>query len=80
MTQNESPRGAVTPTGAGEDNASPHHDDTTPMQLIQNLLVRMAVAEREIECLKSENKRLKSQQAQAYDWSMEVPREMREVG
>ena len=79
MTQENSPQGAGTPTGAGEVNASPHLDSTTLGALVNDLLVRVALLERRVGRLESENQRLKSQQAAAYDWSAEVPREMREV-
>lgn len=73
MTQNESPQGVTSALGAGED-ASLHANDTTSLgALVAQLLARVDSLEREV-------KRLKRQQAQAYDWSAEVPREMREVG
>lgn len=73
MANEKSPHGAGTP-GGGEDNASPHLDNTTPLgALVAQLLARVDSLEREV-------KRLKRQAAEVYDWSMEIPREMREVG
>ena len=66
MTQENSPQGAGTPAGAGEDNASPRPDDTTPLgALVAQLLARVDSLEREV-------KRLKRPEP---DWSQHVLKE-----
>lgn len=81
MTQEKSPHGAGTPAGAGEDVVSPHLDNTTPLRdLVMALLEAQTEASKRIDALEREVAQLRRERAAAYDWSAEVPREMREVG
>lgn len=81
MTQEKSPRGVATAKGAGEANVSPQVDLTTPMgRLVMALLEAQTEATKRIAALEREVAKLRRERAEAYDWSLEVPREMREIG
>lgn len=81
MTQEKSPHAVATGEGAEVSPADLKTDDTTPLRnLVMALLEAQTEASKRIAALEREVAKLRRERAAAYDWSMEVPREMREVG